>query len=111
MAHDIEFDPFESELGHTRSSRKLDTPPGSLVELIQVVVWVELGIQAGLEVLPTEEVHVMPRQPPHPQVSYEVGRVLVVVVHPLSTKRNYRFSFKLYNMYTIKLHPKSTGLV
>ena len=89
MAQDIEFDPFEFELrlGHTRSSRKLDTPPGSLVELIQVVVWVELGIQAGLKVLPTEEEYVMPRQSPHPQVPYEVGCILVMVVHPLSRKK------------------------
>ena len=61
-------------------------PSGSLVELIQVMVWVELGIQAGPEVLLAEEEHVVPRQPPHPQVSYEIGRILVLVVYPLSTK-------------------------
>ena len=62
-------------------------PPESLVGIIQVVVLVELGIQAGPKVLPTKEEYVMPRQPLHPQVPYEVGCVLVVVVHPLSRKR------------------------
>ena len=61
MALDTEFDSSELELGHTRSSQKLDMPSGSLVELIQVMVWVELGIQAGPEVLSAKGEHVVSR--------------------------------------------------
>ena len=47
----------------------------------------ELGIQVELGVSPAEEERAVSRQSHPPQVSYEVGRVLVVVVHPLSTKK------------------------
>ena len=40
-------------------------PPESTVAIIQVAL-VELGIQAGHDVLPAEEEHVMLRQPFHP---------------------------------------------
>ena len=55
---------------------------------IRVIASLELGIQARPEAPPAKEERVVPGQPPRSQVPYEVGRVLVAVVYPLSTKGN-----------------------
>ena len=75
-------------LGHTRNSCRLGTPLESSVGKIQVVVMVELGIQARPGALLVEEEGVVLRQSSLSQVPYEVGRVLDMVVYPLSTKGN-----------------------
>ena len=80
---------------------------------IQVVPSVELGIQGRLGALPMEEERELSRMLPRPQVPYEVNRILVVVVYPLSTKRNdslvsHNIDFEL-NIYRYK--PISIGLV
>ena len=105
MALDTEFDPFESELelGHTRNSYKLGTFLKSSARKIQVVALVVLGIQVGPEALSVKEKRVVPRQHLHPQVPYEVGRILVVVVHLLSNKKeiNDTVSYKQSMRYEI----------
>ena len=62
-------------------------------EIIQVLVLVKLGIQARPRVLLVNEERVVLRQPPRPQVPYEVGHIFDVVVYPWSTKRKHWFSF------------------
>ena len=87
---DIELDPSESKIvfGHIRSSCRLGTPLRSLVGRIRVVTSVGLGILTRLKTLLAEEERVVAREPLHLQVSYNINHVLVVVVYPLSTKRN-----------------------
>ena len=77
---------FELVYGHTKSSFRLGTPLGSYVEKIWIVASVGLVISAGLRALPAKEKREVPRQPPRPQVPYEVGRILIVMVYPLFTK-------------------------
>ena len=55
---------------------------------IRIVASMELGIQVGPGALSTKEECVVPRQPFRPQVPYEVGHALVMVVYLLSTKGN-----------------------
>ena len=66
---------------------------------IRVVVSVRLGISVGSRALSMEEERVVSRQPFHPQVPYEVDRVLVVV-YPLSKKgNNCLVSYKQHTHY------------
>ena len=86
----IELDLSKSKfvLRRTRSSCRLGMPLGSSVGKIWVVASVELGIQARPGALPMKkEEHEVSRQPSRPHMPYEVGHVLVVMVYPLSKKR------------------------
>ena len=57
---------------------------------------VGLEILDGLRAQPAKEKRVVLRQPRCPQVLYEVDRVIVVVVYPLSTNRdNYSVSYNI----------------
>ena len=87
---------------HTRSSYIFGMLPGSSVERSQVAALARLEILKELGVLPMDEERVVLRQPPHPQVPYEVGRILVVVVYPLSRKEK-TIQFHINKMHTIEI--------
>ena len=71
------FEPqLESE--HTKSSCMLGMPLGSWAKRNQVVASAGPKIRVGPGALFVEKERVVLRKPPHPQVSFVVGRVLFV---------------------------------
>ena len=65
---------------HTRSSYMPRMPLELLVERSRVAVLARLEIMGELGVLTMKEERVVMRQPPHPQVPFEVDSILSLVV-------------------------------